>query len=155
MAQEITRRASPAWAEALATPHDSRPSTAADLDNPYKEKYRNEHFENTVFRTLLGIPMKNAGDDLNYRPADSYAVQLQRCPWGRQVPPGWTPQNDDFEDDEKEQDSGPPPLEDNWDDETEPQQSPRDQPAPRDQSVPRYRPSARSEERGQEESSRR
>ena len=69
MAQEIGRRVCQAWAEALSAPHGSRSATSTDLDNPYKEKYRNEHFENMVLRTLLGIPMKNAGDDLNYCPA--------------------------------------------------------------------------------------
>ena len=99
-------------AEALVTPNVNKPVLTADVDNPYRERYRNEHFENTVLRTLLGLPLKNAGDDLNYRPADSYAVQLQRCPWGLQVPPGWTPENDDFDKDDKERDSEMPPLED-------------------------------------------
>ena len=147
MAQEIGRRASPAWAEALVTPNVNKPVLAADLDNPYRECYRNEHFENTVLRTLLGIPLKNAGDDLNYRPADSYAIQLQRCPWGLQAPPGWTPENDDFDKDDKERDSGPPPLED-WDVEAGPPRPPQDQP------TPRGRDSARREERESEESSR-
>ena len=139
MAQEISRRASPAWAGALAMPHGGRASTAADLDSleKFRERYRNEHFENTVLRSLLGIPMKNAGDDLSYKPADSYAIQLQRCPWGRQVPPGWTPENDECEEDEGEQDSGPPPLEESWDDEDDQRKTPRDRPAPRDQSEPR------------------
>ena len=154
MAQEITRRASPEWAEALVTPNVNKPPAAAEVDHLYKERYRNEHFENTVLRTLLGLPMRNAGDDLNYRPADSYPIQLQKCPWGRQVPPGWTPENDDYDPDDKEQDSGPPPLVDNWDDEVEPQHSPRGQPAQRDQSAPRHRSGARNEERGREESSR-
>ena len=147
MAQEIARRASPACAEALVTPNVNKPVLAADLDSPYQERYRNEHFENTVLRTLLGIPLKNAGDDLNYRPMDSYALQLQRCPWGLQVPPGWTPESDDFDKDNKERDSGPPPLED-WNAEAEPPQPPRDQPTPRGRS------SARGEEREPEESSR-
>ena len=100
-----------------------------------------------MLRTLLGIPLKNAGDDINYRPADSYAVQLQRCPWGLQVPPGWTSENDDFDKDDKERDSGPPPLED-CDAGARPLQPPRDQ------ATPRGRSSARGEERESEESSR-
>ena len=147
MAQEIGRRASPAWAEALVTPNVNKPVLTADVDNPYRERYRNEHFENTVLRTLLGLPLKNAGDDLNYRPADSYAIQLQRCPWGLQVPPGWTPENDDFDKDDKERDSAPPPLED-WNVEAGPPRPPRDQP------TPRGRDSARGEDRESEESSR-
>ena len=144
MAQEISWRASPAWAEALTTPHSGRSATSMDLDNPYKEKYRNEHFENTVFRTLLGIPMKNAGDDLHYRPADNYATRLQRCPWGRQVPPDWTVENDDYED---EEDTGPPQLEENWDDDSAPQQQPRDNPTLRDHSAPLDRSNAWGEAR--------
>ena len=58
MAQEIGRRASPAWAEALVTPNVNKPVLTADVDNPYRERYRNEHFENTVPAYPFGLATK-------------------------------------------------------------------------------------------------
>ena len=157
MAQEVSRRVGPVWAEALASPYSGRPAASTDVDNQYKEKYRNSHFENTVFRILLGIPLTNPGDDFHYRPADNYAMLMQRFPWGRQAPP-IGPLKNDYDDEESEEDGGPPPLEENWGHKDVPQQQqpPRDNPAPWDNPAPREWSGACSDAREprREESSR-